>query len=540
MSVFVGVKNKTVRVLAESLYDNPVIIKDFRTRMRGWKPYTTIAVYVCFLAIAELITFISIANIFDGSRGIPANSLKDAGMMIFTVLNVANVILLALIIPSITSTAITAELEKKTIEMLALTNLTPLKIAFGRHLSGFLFCCILLVCSVPLAAMCLLFGGISPGEIFVTYLVVAAWCFLTTAGGVYWSSLFLRSAVASVTSYATCWAFLLLTLPLGFLGMNASHMGSAGANNFIFAGMNPFTIQNQAMNPAKVCGISIPISLAAIVVFIMIGVLLTLTASTHIKFKPAKHPLAIRVLMLSIFGLLTWLIMGNIGYFIPNNIYILLFFGTIVLVLLWCFSFIFATGVINKPEKMSFIRYAFSFKKIFKDDIGGGIPFMMLFTFVIYSVLGITIWWVNTASLTHTNFKSLNIAYLKMFAATIIMIVGISAFAVFSSSINKMRRNAAASVILFLLFAYAFFPLMSVGNVVYNKALPLYQTAVLWPMTPFLCAAGEWSRSSMPKLAWPLNISWLVCGIAYLVFGIISLLIADIAFKKTGGIKEEE
>ncbi len=203
-------------VWANGVVDNPVVTRELRTRMRGRKGFMVMGGYVLFLGIVLLISYYTMWIISARNLGGMQTLVNvKLGQKLFMSLNWTQTILLALIIPSLTSGALTLELEKKTIEMLVLTRLTSGVVVLGKHLTGMLYALILLMCSLPLSGICLMFGGISPAEMVVTYLLLIAWTFLLSAIGVFWSSLFNRTAAAVLMTYGTVAGFMLTSAGSG-------------------------------------------------------------------------------------------------------------------------------------------------------------------------------------------------------------------------------------------------------------------------------------------------------------------------------------
>lgn len=229
MSIGSTIQTKLKETVASSVYDNPVVVKEFRTRMRGWKAFIVMGIYVLLLSVCVFIHYINIADTSAFAQGnhMPLGNMR-VGARLFSTIVWTQTILLMFILPALTSGALTHELERKTIEMLALTRLSAGKIVLGKHLSGFLYALMLLACSLPLASMCLMFGGLSPAEVAVTYALLATFSFMFTAIGVYWSSIFKNTASAGVCSYGISLGYVFLTAILGAALMFRSAYGPAG------------------------------------------------------------------------------------------------------------------------------------------------------------------------------------------------------------------------------------------------------------------------------------------------------------------------
>ncbi|MCX8052196.1 MAG: ABC transporter permease [Armatimonadetes bacterium] len=193
MSLTTAAYSKAKRLLIEGVIDNPLVAQELRTRMRDWKAFGAMGAYVLLVAGIQFVAYVAISN--SCCVSLPLTLLtggRKLGMEIFLHLVWTQAILLMLIIPSITFSSLAQEIERETMEMLALTRLTSSKIVVGKQLAGLLYALVLLISTVSLASMCLMLGGISPAEIGVWYLVLVAWCFLLTCVVAFSGPLFLQ------------------------------------------------------------------------------------------------------------------------------------------------------------------------------------------------------------------------------------------------------------------------------------------------------------------------------------------------------------
>ena len=527
-------------ILAEYILDNPVLTKDLRTRMRGRRAFLIMGGYVLFLAIVMLIST-SIVR----SYGAHTHSMIDQniGQLLFVSLTWTQTILLALIIPALTSGALTSEIEKNTMEMMALTRLTPGAIVLGKQLSGVLYSFMLQICSLPLAGMCIMYGGISPAEVAVTYLLMAVWIFFFASIGVFWSSMFQRSVAATLMSYANCGGYLMLTSGSGaafsFGMIVASHYGGGTHDVHPLAGMNPSIAPLIGLSWANICGIHIPLALIATVLHLALGALLLFIAVSHVKYHRTERAPAIRVMAIFITAALTWLIVGDQSIqSVQSDIMALIITASIVIfAILGIATSLFATGPVMSSE--SPLAYILSPRKIFKSDLRGGIGFTALWGAIVYGIFGATFLWASKAfgiKITH-NFWA---AYFQCGVSVIAVLVGIAAFGVLISSITSLRRNAVALTILFtliIMFGYLIV-LAQYQEGISNPRSPIWQLAAFWPITPLASLSSDW-MSGMPRFWWPKQLAWLVVSLVYFGLTAAALSVVPKALSKYGGVEEE-
>lgn len=177
---------------------NPVLLKELKVRMRGWKAAGIIALYLLVLtAVAVFIIY----TVFTD----PYTSSIDPQVSIgaYTGLAVIQFILIMFIVPALTAGAISGEREKQTLDLVLCTRLRPISIITGKLFASTSQTLLLIIASFPLFSMVFLFGGISVKEImqlFGFYIVTAV-----TIGsiGIFFSTHLKRTTASTVFTYGT-------------------------------------------------------------------------------------------------------------------------------------------------------------------------------------------------------------------------------------------------------------------------------------------------------------------------------------------------
>ena len=541
MSTITAIRNRVSNTLVEAVLDNPVVIKELRTRMREWKAFAIMGAYVLFGAIVLLLEYSSEMG-RSGSTFAPD---RNVGMELFRSLGWAQAVLLTFILPSLTFSSFTQEIERKTIEMLALTRLTPGKIALGKQFAPLLYALILLLSTLPLASLCVMLGGISPGEIALWYLILIAWCFLLTCTGVFWSSLCVRTVASSLLTYGSTVGYFFVTMPTGFIMTMTNQPG--GANVPALSGLNPGFAAHISTATTRICGLGVPLWFITVVLHVWVGLLLLLIASTHVKYKFAERALSIRLLLTGLTVGMIWVLIGNITVLqsvqeLANliGLSVGMILGFICLV-----TCAVSTGVPNPKPGQSFIAYALSWRKAFRSDIGGAIPFVFIWTTVSYAAFVATLAWILPlvnpwTATTSKPFKTLLFTSLpRLYMVLCCVVVATAAVGLLASCCVKSRRNAAALVLLFLILAFSSYGVQLayyVDGVTKTRGL-WWQLAAFWPVAPILAETGEWQ--GMPKLWWSPEQFWIATSCAYLLIAIASLSLSPKARARYGGVREE-
>lgn len=177
---------------------NPVLLKELKVRMRGWKAAGIIALYLFILTFVAM--FIIYTNFMD-----PYSSTISPQVSIgaYSGLAVIQFVLIMFFVPALTSGAISGEREKQTLDLVLCTKLRPISIITGKLFASTGQTLMLIVASIPLFSTVFLFGGISIKEIiqlFGFYIVTAV-----TIGciGIFYSTVLRRTTAATVFTYGT-------------------------------------------------------------------------------------------------------------------------------------------------------------------------------------------------------------------------------------------------------------------------------------------------------------------------------------------------
>src|SRR5207244_1080425 len=140
---------------------NPIVAKEYRTRMRTWRSPFAITLYVVLLGGLGWAVFAAMTGNTLGLGG----SGTNYGMYLFMFLIVFQVALLGFITPALTAGAISSERERQTLDLLFVTPLAPFSILWGKLLASMSFVVLLLILSIPLFSLVFLLGGIELDQV---------------------------------------------------------------------------------------------------------------------------------------------------------------------------------------------------------------------------------------------------------------------------------------------------------------------------------------------------------------------------------------
>jgi ABC-2 type transport system permease protein len=180
---------------------NPVLVKELRGRMRGWRALIVMTVYLTVMAGITFLIYLvardSVTGYYGGSQSARVGQTLFFGMVIF------QMILVSLLTPAFTSGAITQEKEQKTYELLVTTLLPSRSIVLGKLGSALAYVGLLIIAAAPFESLAFMFGGVSPEEILLSQVVVLVSAVFFASAGVFWSATLKSSVASNVLTYGT-------------------------------------------------------------------------------------------------------------------------------------------------------------------------------------------------------------------------------------------------------------------------------------------------------------------------------------------------
>lgn len=294
-----------LKALIAGVLDNPVAMKELRSRMRGPRAYWILLGYQGLLGA---ILFFMYLTWWQNSIG-SGQPIGPVGRRFFEALFYTQAALMTIIVPAITSGTITLENEQRTFEMLAITTLTARQVIMGKLLPAVLFAALLLTSSLPMASIAFLLGGISPAELLAAYVILVVGCFLFAALGVGWSVVASRTAAATSASIATVVLYTVLTVP-----------ASLGADRLFIQAVHPISAVTKALATWPFFGIDTPCWIPGLLINLLAGVLLVTLAASNMPLLSSRLTLTLRAQWAALFLLMGLCVSGNVwGTALPNR-----------------------------------------------------------------------------------------------------------------------------------------------------------------------------------------------------------------------------
>ena len=213
--------------LGTLLWENPVVVKELRGRMRGRRAFVVLTVYLLVLSCITSLLYLAYASAAQQPYG-PDSYL--IGKVVFGGVLGLQLLLVIFITPAFTAGAISGERERQTYDLLRTTLLPARALVSGKLISALAYVVLLILAAIPLESIAFLLGGVAVEEVILSQLILLATALALGAISVYLSTRARSTLVATVLSYG--FAFLTTGgLPLVLLVLSPI-LGFAGTTIF--------------------------------------------------------------------------------------------------------------------------------------------------------------------------------------------------------------------------------------------------------------------------------------------------------------------
>ena len=182
------------------MYLNPIIEKEFKIKMRGWKVPVLITIYL--LLLGSLVYLFFINNEMNSYYG-QSSFNPFLALRIYSTLSAFQFCLLLLILPAITATGISSERERQTLDLLICSGASKLSIIWGKIMLSMAYIMLIIIASLPIMGVIFLFGGVSLLDLLYLFLFYLVTGLMASSIGIYYSTVFKKNAISIIMSYIT-------------------------------------------------------------------------------------------------------------------------------------------------------------------------------------------------------------------------------------------------------------------------------------------------------------------------------------------------
>lgn len=190
---------------------NPVWIRELKQSARLGRTPIILAVVTCVMTLL-------IASI-GGVLSVTAEPAQVGIGVFHTFFSLAFAVV-TWVGPAVAATTIASERSGRTWEALLLTSLPPTAIARGKFMAALTYVCLYVVMLAPVGGLAFLFGGITPAEVLLAFVVLFLIAALSVAFGLAMSSAFSSPAVAILVTLFVAVPASILVYLLGGVGLS--------------------------------------------------------------------------------------------------------------------------------------------------------------------------------------------------------------------------------------------------------------------------------------------------------------------------------
>jgi ABC-2 type transport system permease protein len=208
--------------IAYQTWNNPIVLKELRGRMRGWRAATVLIVHLTMLGcFASFIYFVVAESAStSGSTGIG----QTMGQTLFYSTYLMLLVLVVFLSPAFTAGAISGERERKTIDLLITTLLPTHSLVLGKLISALAYVVLLILAALPIQSLAFMFGGVVLAEMVIGTILLLVTALIVGSVGILVSSIVKSSIASTVLTYAvilmaTLGIPIIIGITLGFLGV---------------------------------------------------------------------------------------------------------------------------------------------------------------------------------------------------------------------------------------------------------------------------------------------------------------------------------
>ncbi len=217
---------------------NPVLGREVRVKMRTWRFFAMVSVYLLFLGGLGLMFFAT------QSYGLRSGfyDLATVGQGLFAYLAVLQFIFIYFIVPGTTANVISGERERQTMDLLVCTQLTPAGIVRGKLTAALSTVLLLIVATLPLYGFVFFLGGVAPGQLLKLIGIFFFTAFVYGSFALCFSAWFRRSISAVITSYGLALFMLGGTLLVSGMLMALFYNRNIQVPFFLLLHLNPMSM----------------------------------------------------------------------------------------------------------------------------------------------------------------------------------------------------------------------------------------------------------------------------------------------------------
>ncbi len=200
--------------------NNPVYRKEVTASLRNIRLPVALMIFNGILSAAALINMYSLLYQVRATAEMQYSGFLE----MYRIVTAVEFALLICVMPAISSGSISGERERRTLDLLLTTQMTPSRIVMGKLMASLSNMFLILISSFPVIALVFVYGGITWKDLTLVILSFVAAALLITSVGLYCSALFQRTVLATAVSYGIVVLLIGGTCGANYLALSLSTM----------------------------------------------------------------------------------------------------------------------------------------------------------------------------------------------------------------------------------------------------------------------------------------------------------------------------
>lgn len=190
------------------MFRNPIYEKEIRVTYRSIRMLAIIIVFNIILALVGISRLSYIVNDiqFNGSAE------YSAMLQLYILIIAIEFFLLVLIIPGQTATAISGERERRTLDTILSTKITPQSLVIGKLMACLNTIFLFITSSLPVLSLVFIYGGIQVSDLILLLGYILFTAIYIGSSGICFSSYFRHTTTSTIISYGFMFFLLAGTL----------------------------------------------------------------------------------------------------------------------------------------------------------------------------------------------------------------------------------------------------------------------------------------------------------------------------------------
>jgi len=176
---------------------NPIYKREMMVSARGFRLALVMLVFNGILALVALLNMYSTLVQVRLTAEIQYTSFLN----LYLFVAVLEFVMVIFIMPALTAGSISGERERRTLELMLATKMTPAQVVLGKLMSSCSTMALMIVSSFPVIAMVFVYGGVTVQSIVMLLLCYSASALFVGSVGILCSALLNRSTISTVATY---------------------------------------------------------------------------------------------------------------------------------------------------------------------------------------------------------------------------------------------------------------------------------------------------------------------------------------------------